>query len=292
MFAKVFTQILDSSIAEDYHVRLVFEDMLKLCDIEGDVDMTHESISRRTNVPLEIVRRSIAELEKADPRSRNPDNDGRRIVRLDEHRDWGWKILNYRYYRSIASDEQRRQKTKDRVQRHRSKSGPNDECNADVTQRNGVKRDVTLGNAGNAMQRQRQRQMDQDCTYEPQREEILTPTIDPNWPKRMSEIHAWYCEQEGELAYNAATERLWFEWFRQGYEEDDFKLVLKFKRALVDEGDHPNSVTLRNLLSDRFGENLQLAKKGFKPNGKHRPNSLGRGEPPPAVKGSTPNNGF
>lgn len=140
MFAKIFTQILDSSLAEDYQTRHVFEDMLKLCDINGVVDMTAEAISRRANVPLELIQRGIAELERPDPRSRNPEHDGKRIVRLDEHRDWGWLIVNYAHYRQIASEEQRREKTLLRVQRHRDKG----------------KRTVTPGNASNAMQRQRQ----------------------------------------------------------------------------------------------------------------------------------------
>jgi hypothetical protein len=144
MFAKIFTQIFDSSIAEDYQTRHVFEDLLKLCDINGVVDMTPEAIARRTKVPFEIVMRGIAELEKPDARSRNPEHGGARIVRLDEHRDWGWFIVNYQHYRAIASEEQRREKTRLRVQRYREKE----------------KRPVTPCNAGNAMQRQRQKQND------------------------------------------------------------------------------------------------------------------------------------
>lgn len=142
MFAKVFTQILDSSLAEDYQTRHVFEDMLKLCDINGVVDMTAEAIARRTNAPLEMVKHGIAELEKPDDRSRNPENAGARIVLLDDHRNWGWLIVNYAHYRAIASEEQRREKTLLRVQRHRDKS----------------KRGVTPGNAGNAMQREMEMQ--------------------------------------------------------------------------------------------------------------------------------------
>jgi hypothetical protein len=54
MFAKIFTQIFDSSIAEDYQTRHVFEDLLKLCDINGVVDITLKNslrslfISKRT----------------------------------------------------------------------------------------------------------------------------------------------------------------------------------------------------------------------------------------------------
>lgn len=119
MFAKVFSQIFDSSLAEDYQVRLVFEDFLKLSDINGVVDMTLEAISRRTNVPLEIVRRGVELLEEPDPKSRTKDCEGRRLIRLDEHRDWGWIIVNYGYYRSLASEDQRREKTAIRVRKFR-----------------------------------------------------------------------------------------------------------------------------------------------------------------------------
>jgi len=132
MFSKVFEQIYDSSIAEDYLVRFVFEDFLTLADVNGVVDRTPEAISRRTNVPIDIVKRSIVKLESPDPKSRRPDDDGRRIVRLDEHRDWGWFIVNYEYYRNLASEEQRRDKTRERVNKYRQ----NLKCNAPVTQCN------------------------------------------------------------------------------------------------------------------------------------------------------------
>ncbi|HEU4345888.1 MAG TPA: hypothetical protein VFU31_30420, partial [Candidatus Binatia bacterium] len=121
---------------------------LKLCDIDGVVDMTHEAISRRTNVPIEIIRRGIDELEKPDPKSRNAAHEGRRIVRLDEHRDWGWLIVNYQHYRQIASEEQRREKTRLRTQKWR-KDNELPSCDAPVTH----------GDACDAMQRQRKKQM-------------------------------------------------------------------------------------------------------------------------------------
>ena len=95
MYAKIFAQIFDSSIAGDWQVRHVFEDMLKLADANGVVDMTPDSISRRAHIPIEIVARAIDALEKPDPQSRNPREEGRRILRPDDHRDWGWIIVNY-----------------------------------------------------------------------------------------------------------------------------------------------------------------------------------------------------
>ena len=139
MFAKVFEQIYDSSIAEDYQVRFVFEDLLTLADCNGVVDKTHEAIARRTNVPIEIIKRAINVLESPDIKSRRSDDDGRRIRRLDEHRDWGWFIVNYEYYRNIASEDQRREKTRVRVKKYREKVDKSDDvtqCNATVTLHN------------------------------------------------------------------------------------------------------------------------------------------------------------
>ncbi|MEO5802569.1 MAG: hypothetical protein ABIR24_03500 [Verrucomicrobiota bacterium] len=123
MFAKVFQQILDSSVATDYLVRLVFEDFLKLSDSDGIVDITPDAISRRTNVPLEIVLSGISELEGPDKTSRTPDNEGRRIIRLDAHRDWGWRIVNFHKYRQSATKEMLRMSEAERKSEWRRRKG-------------------------------------------------------------------------------------------------------------------------------------------------------------------------
>jgi hypothetical protein len=122
MFVKVFAQILDSSIAEDYLVRFVFEDLLKLADKEGLVDMTPGAISRRTHVPLEIVNRGIEKLLLPDPESRSPAEEGRRIVPIDAHRSWGWRIVNYLDYRNIRDEEARRTYFRERKREQRAAS--------------------------------------------------------------------------------------------------------------------------------------------------------------------------
>lgn len=136
MYAKVFSQIFDSSIADDYHLRHFFTDLLVLADINGVVDMTPTAISARTRIPIEEVARCISILEKPDRESRTPEHDGRRIAKLDEHRSWGWVIINYDRFRAIASDEQRREKNRKRVQKYREKKA----CNAAVTPCNAVSR--------------------------------------------------------------------------------------------------------------------------------------------------------
>lgn len=117
MYSRVFLQILDSSIAEDFTTRHIFEDLLKLADHKtGVVDMTREAISRRLNVPLDVLNASIDKLESPDKRSRDPEHDGRRLGRLDSHRDWGWLILNWSKYQQIKCKADAAM----RVQRHRA----------------------------------------------------------------------------------------------------------------------------------------------------------------------------
>ncbi len=150
MFGKIFDQIYDSSIAEDWTVRVVFQDFIVLADVNGVVDKTPEAISRRTNVPIETVKRAIAILEAPDPLSRTPEEGGARIKRLDAHREWGWWIVNYARFRDTASEQQRREKTLARVHKFRMKRTVT-HCNAGVTQ----------VNASNAMQKQKQKKKEE-----------------------------------------------------------------------------------------------------------------------------------
>jgi hypothetical protein len=129
MFAKVFEQIYDSSIADDFLVRLVFEDFLVLADRDGVVDMTPRAIAGRTNVPLEIVQRGIEKLSSPDPESRTPNHEGRRIMPLDQHRSWGWQIVNYQQYRDIRNEDGRKEYMRNYM-RKRRKPDPNTEVNS------------------------------------------------------------------------------------------------------------------------------------------------------------------
>lgn len=121
MYVKVFSQIFDSSIAESYELRHFFEDMLKLADSDGVVDMTQEAISRRINLPLDRVMWGISELLKPDERSRSGLEDGRRIIPLDSHRNWGWVVVNYKHYRDLRDEEARRAYFRDAKRKAREK---------------------------------------------------------------------------------------------------------------------------------------------------------------------------
>jgi hypothetical protein len=88
---------------------VTFQQMIVLADVEGVVDMTPDAISRETTIPIEIIKKGIEALEKPDPESRSPEEEGRRIVRLRETSTWGWRLVNYQYYRNLKREEDRRE---------------------------------------------------------------------------------------------------------------------------------------------------------------------------------------
>jgi hypothetical protein len=121
VFAKIFSQIFDSSISSDYIVRHTFMDLLVLADRDGVVDMTTDAIARRTNVPEEMIIHAIAKLVAPDAQSRSHEEDGCRLVPIDSHRSWGWQIVNYEHYRNLRDEEARRAYFRDAKREQRSK---------------------------------------------------------------------------------------------------------------------------------------------------------------------------
>lgn len=113
MFAKVFQQIFDSTIAENYRHRHVFMDLLVMADVDGVVNKTVEAIARTANAPIEEVRDAIEALCLPDPDSQNKEFEGRRLVPIEDGRAWGWRIVSYAHYRAIRDQEQRRQYHRD-----------------------------------------------------------------------------------------------------------------------------------------------------------------------------------
>ena len=104
MYGKLFSQMYDGTLATKgpWQALVTFQQLIILADQAGVVDMTPESISRRTTIPLEIISEGLKTLEEPDPSSRTPALEGRRIVRLSESRNWGWQIVNYDHYRKIS----------------------------------------------------------------------------------------------------------------------------------------------------------------------------------------------
>ena len=121
MYGKIFTSIYDGTLAEDWRALITFQQLIVLCDADGIIDMTPQSISRRTGIPIEHIKAGIDILEKADKYSRTPDEDGKRIELIDDHRPWGWHIVNHEMYKKLQDADTIREQTRERVRKHREK---------------------------------------------------------------------------------------------------------------------------------------------------------------------------
>jgi hypothetical protein len=111
MYAKIFAQIYDGTLCTKgpWQALVTFQQLLVLADKDGHVDMTAAAISRRTTIPLEIIEAGIDALMQDDPDSRTPTENGRRIVPLSGGRNWGWSIVNYKHYRALKREEERKE---------------------------------------------------------------------------------------------------------------------------------------------------------------------------------------
>lgn len=109
VYGKIFESIFDSSIMEEsLHTRYLWQCLIVLADEDGIVDMTANALARKVNIPLSEVVDALAVLSSPDAGSRSQEEDGRRIVPLRESSDYGWRLVNHKKYRGIASREDRR----------------------------------------------------------------------------------------------------------------------------------------------------------------------------------------
>ena len=121
MYGKLFESIYDGTLVEDWRALITFQQMIILCDSDGILDMTPSAMARRTGIPLEHIKDGIAILENTDTESRTPDESGRRIVRLDDHREWGWRIVNHKHYRDLRTANDKREYMRNYMREKREK---------------------------------------------------------------------------------------------------------------------------------------------------------------------------
>lgn len=122
MYGKVFESIYDGTLHGHWQAIVTMQQLIVLADQDGVVDMTPKAIADRTTIPLEIIEAGLEHLAKADPFSRTPGDDGRRIVLLDDHRPWGWRLVNHAKYRALRNLEQKREADRQRQAKNRKKN--------------------------------------------------------------------------------------------------------------------------------------------------------------------------
>jgi len=107
MYAKLFSSLYQGTLRGRSNEILVFTNLLAHTGRDGTVDKHFRAIAEETGLTQDEVQDAIAVLEAPDPESRSPEEQGARIVRLDEHRVWGWRVVNHGKYRAIRSEEDR-----------------------------------------------------------------------------------------------------------------------------------------------------------------------------------------
>lgn len=101
--------------------------ILSMADKHGVVDVTPAYIASVTGLQLEEVIACMTRFCSPDPYSRTKDADGARLALIDEHRDWGWQIVNHERYREKArkaSYDAQRVATGENRERMRTRADP------------------------------------------------------------------------------------------------------------------------------------------------------------------------
>lgn len=124
MYAKLFASLYQGTLRGNSHGILVFTNLLAHADRDGYVDKHFRAIADEVGLTTEEVKVAIEMLESPDSESRSSELDGRRITRINDHRAWGWHIVNYAKYREIRNDEDRREANRVAQQRWREKHKP------------------------------------------------------------------------------------------------------------------------------------------------------------------------
>jgi hypothetical protein len=133
-YVKIHDLILRSSIMEeDVTVRWVWVVILAMADQDGLVQSTPNALARTANLPQKDIDRALKILMSPDKNSTSQEEEGKRLV---VHSPNVFRVVNYEHYRHLMSAEDKKEKTRIRVARHRAKKKNEQDGNADVTRCN------------------------------------------------------------------------------------------------------------------------------------------------------------
>lgn len=121
-YTKLFSSIVTSTIwrAPD-KTRILWITMLAIADRYGEVQASIPGLAHIAGIDVKECQAAIATLEGPDEFSRTPDNEGRRIGKIDG----GWQILNYEKYREIMNAEDRKEYKARKAQEARDRKKTN-----------------------------------------------------------------------------------------------------------------------------------------------------------------------
>lgn len=112
----------DGTLAGHWEAMVTMQQLIVLASPDGVIDMTADAIARRTTIPLHIIEAGLAFLALPDPYTRTPGDDGKRIVLLDDHRPWGWRLVNHGKYMRLRNMEEKREADRVRISEKRNQN--------------------------------------------------------------------------------------------------------------------------------------------------------------------------
>ena len=121
MYGKLFSSLYQGTLRGKASEILVLTNLIAFADQDGVIDKHFRAIADETGLSEEAVRDAIEYLSSPDPESRSSEEEGRRIVPINEHRSWGWQLVNHAKYKAIRSEADRRESNRTSQQRYRDK---------------------------------------------------------------------------------------------------------------------------------------------------------------------------
>jgi len=128
VYGKIFESIYDGSLYGHFEAIVTFQALIVLADEHGLIDISPQALAGRTSYPLDIIKTGLKVLQQSDPHSRSQDEDGKRIVPLDNGREFGWRIVNYDYYRNLARRADKKASAAERQRRKRKSDSQDVDC--------------------------------------------------------------------------------------------------------------------------------------------------------------------
>lgn len=117
-FTKLFSGLTESTVwVEPYPTRILWVSMLSWADPRGRIFGSLPGIARRAGINIDEAEAALVSFMSPDRHSRTPDNEGRRIEKIDG----GWRLLNYTKYRELRDAEVRREQNREAQRAHRDR---------------------------------------------------------------------------------------------------------------------------------------------------------------------------
>jgi hypothetical protein len=120
VYGKIFESMYEGSLYGQWEAIVTMQQFIVIANQDGVVDMTTRAIAAKTSIPIGIIEKGIDQLSAPDEESRTLGHNGVRIELIDEHRRWGWVIVNYQKYMKVVRLEDKRKADRERIANKRA----------------------------------------------------------------------------------------------------------------------------------------------------------------------------